>query len=90
MRSWGSGRVRYASQGDNKSTPSAISRAMRHNTTSLALQDAAYDEEPQAQARNLPLYVSPHTIKPAKDPAQFSRRNPDALIGNLNLNPALS
>jgi hypothetical protein len=63
---------------------------MGHNTTSLALQHTAYDEEPEPQPRNLPLHVSPHTIKSAKDPAQFSRRNPDPLIRNLNLNPALS
>ena len=63
---------------------------MGHNTTSLALQDAAYDEEPKSQARNLPLYVSPHPIEALEDLAQFAMRDADATIGDRNLDAPLA
>jgi hypothetical protein len=78
------------SQRHHKPASRTAAFAARLDTASLAPHEIPDDEQTQSQARRRALDVSSDAVETLEDLSQFTGRDPDAAVGDIDENAAIS
>jgi hypothetical protein len=77
-------------QSHDESTSLTRPLTARNDTSALSTNQTSHDEQTQPETDRGALDIAAHTIKALKDFPQFTGRNPDTPVRDVNGNAALS